>query len=230
MILRQEQAVGILTALAVLATLLLACGCAGCGSVLASAGRNTAVGALDAVTDKAATERLEALAAATAKAARDEALGPATVAAAEKLVAVAGVSVQRAIDNLATDTLQTKVRRAVRAAMDEALGRYTLQEASALREEMAGMPLQRDLDALIDAAAPHLSIVAKQVVESALQGAIIELAPLKKEGDEEAERWRPIALGFAVGCACLMVCLAFAVFAVRSHRQVIEKLLAQRRG
>ena len=203
--------------------LLLALEVCGCGSYFTSVGHNAATGALDAVTSDDAKKKLAGLTTDATKAAREEALGSTTDAELQKLVSDTGASARAQLNDLITDALREKIRQTIRMAIDEALGKYTLKEADAFREELVGLPLQRDLDALIDAAAPHLASATKQAVDQALRGAVqTTVTPLKADVDAEAAKWRPVAIGFAIGCGCLVVCLIFAVILIRGHKRLLD--------
>jgi len=209
--------------------------CCGCGSLFNGVGQNTAAGAITAATDADSQKKIDNVVTEATKAARDEALGPNTDAALQKLIAdtdvklqaivtETGKSAQGQLDGM-TASLQQRVQKTIRLTIDEALGATTIAEADALREELVGTPLQKDVDALIDSAAPHINQVVQQAVQQAVQTSI---APIKTTADAEAAKWEPIAIGFAVGAALLIVCCVILVHVLRAHRQVIDKLMAQR--
>ncbi len=207
--------------------------CCGCGSYFTGWGHDAASGALGAVTSQEAEQKLNALTTGAVKAARDEALGPATDADLQKLVRNMGTATRAQLDEMVqevTATLQAKLREMLRGAIDEALGATTLKRVGGLREELAGSPLQRDLDALIDSASPHLTKAVQEAVQASIAPIKIEVSTLKTDADAEVAKWKPLAIGFAVGCGCLVICLIFGAFTLRSHRQIIEKLLCAKQG
>ena len=215
--------------------LLLALGLCGCGSTyFTGLGHDAAQGALNAVTSDAAKKQLSGLSTAATKAARDEALGPTTDAELQKLVLSTGKTTRAQVDELVagliTEALQAKLKQTVRQAIDEAFGKTTLKEAAALREELVGTPLQQDLDHLIDAAAPRLAKAVQQAVQASVAPLTKDANQLKTEADQEAAKWRPVAIGFAVGAGILLICLIFSAFVILNHRRVIEALAKQRAG
>lgn len=203
--------------------------CCGCGSYFTNMGHNAANGALDAVTSDDAKKKLAGLTTEATKAARDEALGPDTDAKLQKLITDAGVTTRAQLEQLITDALQERIRKTVRIAVDEVGSPKTLSDADTLRERLVGAPLQKDLNDLIDAAAPHLAAAVQQSVQSSLQPIKAEESSIKTAADAEAAKWKPIAIGFAVGSGFLVVCLVFAYLLLRHHRQVIETLVAARK-
>ncbi len=212
-----------------LIVLLLALEVCGCGSYFTGVGHDAASGALSAVTSDDTKKKLVSLTTEAVKGARDEALGPTTDAELQKLVNDTAATTRAQLNEMITVTLQERVRQTIRLAIDEALGKYTLKEADTLREELFGVPLQHDLDQLIDAAAPHLTQAVQGAVQQAVQTAIqTSVTPLKTDVDQEAAKWRPIAIGFAVGTCLLVICLIFVAFALVSHRKVIEALVKER--
>lgn len=209
----------------------------GCGSYFTNMGHNAANGALDAVTSDDAKKKLAGLTTDATKAARDEALGPDTDAKLQKLITDAGLTTRQQLEQLITDALQERIRKTVRIAVDEVGSPMTLKEADALREELLGAPLQKDINDLIDAAAPHLAAAVQQSVQSSLQPIKTEESAIKTAADAEAAKWKPIAIGFAVGSGFLLVCLILAVILIRGHRKMIDKhqeiiasLIAQRKS
>jgi hypothetical protein len=214
-------------------------GC-GCGSYFTGIGQNAAAGAVNGATSNDATNKLSGLTTAATKAARDEALGPTTDADLKKLIADLDPELQKVItdtgtttraqlNTLITQALQEKVQKALRLSIDEALGAKTMTEANALREELVGPPLQKDLDAIIDSVAPHLAQAVQQAVQSSLAPLQTDVTSIKSQADLEAAKWKPIAIGFGVGTGILLICLVLAVYVVRSHHQVIQTLVRERK-
>lgn len=218
---------------------LLTCGC---GAYFTGAGHDAAQGAVNAVTsddskkklmaletnaiatatDDENKKRLTALVTALTKAAREDALGPETSAAIQKLVKETGITTRAELDQIITAKLQDKLRETVRKILDEALGPATVKETGVLREELLGKPAQDDVNALIDAAAPHLAAATQQAVQAALVPVKSETDSLRTAADSEAAKWKPIAIGFGVGGGCLLLCVVVLTIALRSHRKVIE--------
>jgi hypothetical protein len=221
-----------MTPVARLALLLLILACCGCGSYFTGVGQSVGAGIVSGATSDDAKKKLSGLTADAVKAARDEALGPKTDAELRKLIADTDVELQKLVadtgaatraqvNEVLTRTLQERLRQTIRLTIDEAFGPTTLREAGVLREELVGPPLQRDVDALIDAAAPHLAKAVQQAVQ-------VSITPLKTSADEEAAKWKPIAIAFAVGTGFLLICFAFGVYVIQGHRKVIHTLLTQR--
>ena len=208
----------------------------GCASYYTASGRAAAEGALDDLTGPDAGARYAAVAAETTRAAgaaaRSELLGLETQVAATALIKTVGdtaksevAGVVRAAGGGARAELlkeRTDLLKTVRLALDEALSKETLREVAALREELAGAPLQDDLDAIVDSAAPHLAVA----VTTALGKVVL---PVQAAADAEAAEWRPVAIAFAVGCGLLVVCLGFAGWLIRGHQQTIRALAAGER-
>jgi hypothetical protein len=207
------------------AAVLLAC--AACVD-FSGIGHRTAAGAVDEVTTDASADRLAELAAKVSAAAAAGALGDASDLAVDRLVAAAGESARREIDAMITVRLQAKLRETVRLSLDEALGRATQREVDAIREELVGPPLRADLDALIDAAAPHLADALQKAVSASITPVEAQVAQAKTEADQEAAKWRPIAIAFACGAGLLIVCLVLAVVLIRGHVKTIGALLRER--
>lgn len=222
--------------LAILAVALLPTGCA---SYYAASTHAAAQGALDTLTGPAANVRYAATVATVVQtagaAARTELERPETIAALTALVTGEGAALRTAV----ASTVQTagaaaraeldrtllaeqgQLRQTVRLVIDEALGAKTQQEIAALREELAGAPLQHDLGAAIDSAAPHPTAAVTAAV-----GKVV--LPVQAAADAEAARWRPIAVWFAVGCALLLFCLVLAAWIIREHQRTIRTLVEQR--
>jgi len=177
---------------------------------------------LDAGAAFAATGATVAKAAASA--ARDEVLGFETDEDVARLVAVAGVSARAEVDDLVTQDLRPRLRQTIRLVIDEALGGATLREVAALREELAGPPLRQDVGALIDAMGPHLTQVAQAAVAGALGPVQTDVTQAKVAADAEAAKWKPIAIGLAVGAALLLACLALAVRLIGHHTRTIAAM------
>jgi hypothetical protein len=207
----------------------------GCSAYYAASGHAAAQGALDDLAGPDAGARYAAVAAEATRAARDELLGTETRADAIALVhaagqraqveaaAVVGAAGEAAALHLSAVTRAeaSELRQAVRLVIDEALNDRTLKEVAALREELAGAPLQANLNAAVDSAAPHLAAAITQ----ALSGVA---APVRAAADAEAARWKPIAVAFAAGCGLLLLCLGFAAWLIRGHQQTIRALAARR--
>ena len=207
--------------------------CCGCGTYFTGLGHNVATGALDEVTGDAGTKRLTDLEKKVVTTARDEALGPTTDAELQKLITDTGITTRAQLNELIagliTSALQEKLRETVRIAVNEALGSTTLKEVATFRETMVGMPLQKDLDDLIDSASPHLTRALSAAVHQAVQQAItVSIAPIKTDVDQEAAKWKPIAIGFAVGCGLLLIGLIFGGYVLWNHAKVIKRLTSGR--
>ncbi len=99
-----------------------------------------------------------------------------------------------------------------------------------LREELAGPGLQKDVDDLIDSAEPHLNQAVQQAVQAALQPVKVEVSNLQTQASAEATTWKPIAIGFGIGAAILLICLILAVVLVRNHTNTIRTLVARGSG
>jgi hypothetical protein len=202
--------------------------CTACSPTFTSWGHAATAGAVEELTGDAGTQALSALASSAAKAAtdsaRDELLGQVTRDDIVRLEVAAGDGARAQLERLITVRLQERIRQTLRLSIDEALGARTRAEVDALREELAGDPLRLDVEALIDEAAPHLA----QAVQAAVAGAVMPLqtdvAKAQAAADLEAAKWRPIAIGFAVGAGLLLVCLVLAITLIRSHQKTIVAL------
>lgn len=203
------------------ASLAIALTCCGCGSYFKGVGQNAATGAVDGITTDDSKKKLTGLVTDATKAARDEALSPETDQKVQKLITDSGATARAQLETLTT-SLQTRLRQTVRLSLDELGSPKTLKDADALREELVGPPLQKDVNDLIDAAAPHLASAVQQAVQSSLAPLKTEEATLKADADQEASKWKPIAIGFGVGTGILLVCLVFAAFLLRHHRRLID--------
>jgi hypothetical protein len=192
----------------------------GCGAYYTASGHAVAAGALDDLTSPAADAKYAEAATITTRAAavaaRTELLGPETNAASAALVKSIGAAAQTEVSGViraAGDSARTQLR----LVMDEALGAAALKEIAALREQLVGAPLQNDLNTTIDSAAPHLTAAVSQALTK------ITL-PVQAAADAEANKWRPIATAFAVGCGLLFVCLGFAGWLIREHQKTIRSI------
>jgi hypothetical protein len=211
----------------------------GCGTYYTASARDAAQGALDTLAGPAADARYAQAATTVVQtagaAARTEILGPATATVLTALttgegtvlraevastVQTAGTAARAEIaQTLAVEAVQ--LRTALRLVLDEALGPATQREVAALRETLAGAPLQHDLDTVIDSATPHLTAA----VTAAVGGVVL---PVQAAADAEATHWRPIAIAFAIGCALLLLCLGFAAWIIREHQRTIRMMVGQR--
>lgn len=214
---------------------------AGCGAAITNASRSAATGALGA-----AQERVPALAASAAasaaSAARDQVLGAVTDEDVRTLVATADAQFTEDAETLVKQlaaTLQTRVRETVtstlRLSIDEALGARSQAEVDALRERLVGAPLQQDVNALIDAAQPHLAKALQAAVmplatqlsaqvTTDLHTALVDANKLKADADAAAAHWKPIAIALAISVVAFAAALGFAVMLVRKHTRTIQVL------
>jgi hypothetical protein len=209
----------------------------GCASTFTGWGHDAAKGALDATTDDDAKKKLSGV----VGAARDEGLGPNTDAEIRTLETNAIATARAQIDLFITEEVKKlgpMIQAAVRRTIDEALGPSTQKEigtarealvgppliadADNLREELFGQPLQKDLTAL----GPVIQQTVHNAVTQAVQDA---LSPIQTAANQEAAKWKPIAIGFAVGTACLLITLIVLVYVLRSHRQLINVMLEERK-
>jgi hypothetical protein len=195
----------------------------GCGSYFTEAGHDLTVGAMQEATSDASKKKLTELATSAVQGARNEALGSTTQADIDKLVVSIGDSVRAQLNTLITAQLQAELRQLVVVIVNDLLGANTLHKADELREELVGAPLQKDIDALIAIEVPKITIAIEHSIQT-------PLAPIVNTVDQEAAKWKPIAVGFAVGSGCLLLCLVFALLIIRSHHNTIVKLLRERPG
>jgi hypothetical protein len=201
---------------------LIVIACCGCGAFFTGMGHDAATGAVNAVTSDDSKKKLSDLTTEATKAARDEALGQTTDDDIQKLIKNAGITTRAELEALITATFQARLRQTIRLAVDEMLGTKTLADADALREELLGKPFQDDLNAALDAAGPHLATAAQKAVQASLVPINTETNTLKTTADAEAAKWKPIAIGFGIGGACLLACLVVLLIVLRSHRKIIE--------
>jgi len=217
-----------------LKAVVLACALAtiGCGAAITDAGRSATTGAIDAVTKKeSALAEDEAKLVAVA---RETAIGAGAREDVKKLTDMINVELQKALADTNTNVeidvraLAGRLRQELRLTIDESLGGPTLKEADALREQLMGPPLQKDVNALIDTVGPHLAQMVQGAVEQALKAAQktanTEASELSQEADAAAAKWRLVAIGFAVGGVALLVSLAIAIRRVTHYQRTIAAL------
>ncbi len=216
---------------------LLALALTGCSPPFAAWGHDAAKGALDATTDDAAKKQV----AEVVGAARDEGLGPNTDAKLKTLEDNALARARTAIDAMIVAEIQKigpMLQAIIRKSIDEALGPTTqkeigqarenlvgpplLTDADNLREELFGPPLQKDLAAL----GPVIQTTVHDAVTHALKDTI---TPIQTAADQEAAKWKPIAIGIGVGGVMLLITLIITVHVLRSHRKLIDTLLEERK-
>ena len=219
-------------------------GCQGCAPYFVAVGKDASSGAVDGLTTPDAEKKLAALTAAATKAARDEALGPATKEEVlsllrsidpelQTVIAHSGKTAGGQVEALLGPTLQARMKKVVRASIDEALGPATQAEVSALREELLGVPLQKDLDEAIDSASPHLAQAVAQAVTASLVPVQADIGKIQQSADAEAGKWKPVAIGFGIGTALLLACVALLGWVVRGHHKTIQAMrseMARARG
>lgn len=214
------------------ALLCLLAECQGCAPLLSGASHDATSGVVSDLTSPATEKRLGVLAATATSAARDEALGPKTQAEAsalvaaldpevQKLVAHTGAGARAQVDALVAGLVETRVRQAVRIAIDEALSPATELEADDLREQLLGAPLQKDVNAAIDSASPHLASAVAAAVKAGL-------APVNADASRQEAKWEPIAVGLGVGVGLFFVCLLLAAWVIHTHHGVIAALMKER--
>jgi len=134
---------------------------------------------------------------------------------------IAGADAQLSVDTQAlTKALSERLRESLRLTIDEALGPATLVKADALRETALGAPLRGDVDALIDAAAPHLAQAMRASVEGALAPLQADAARARADVAADIAKWRWLAIGLAV-------CTTVAIVVIHQHRRRIVELEAR---
>jgi hypothetical protein len=195
--------------------IVLSCGCA---PYYTEVGHDITVGAMAEATSTASKKQLTELVVTATQGARDEALGQTTKEDIDNLVVSFGDSIRAQLNTLVTTELRTELRELVRVIVNELLGTNTMNKIGILREELVGAPFQRDIDAVIAAEVPKITAA----IQTGIQ---IPLTPILNEADQEAAKWKPIAIGFAVGSGFLCLCLIFAYSIIRGHRQIITTLL-----
>jgi hypothetical protein len=197
--------------------LLLMTGCAG---PLTNLGKDVATGITNSITSDAGSTELSTLTTELVASARNEALGPETKAQIQVLLAGAGDTANAEIQAILAP-LKGQLQAIIRGAIDEALDEKTMEEVGALREQIVGAPLRNDLQLAVNGLTPQID----QAVQSAINASV---APLKATADAEATKWKPIALGFAIGSGFLFIglILGLIMFIIheRSHAKVIEAL------
>lgn len=187
--------------------LLLGAALFGCAGYAQQVSRQAAEGVVQGATTGQAAIDVAALSRSVVASARDEALGPATEALLAKLVRDLGEEVRRQVATIIT-------RELVRALVDEALGQQTRAEVAAIRETMFGAPLQQDVDALVADAVPKIVQAASVQLQSTI-------GPIEAKADQEAAKWRPVAIGFAAGSMLLLAGLAILL---HHHRRLLTSL------
>ncbi len=222
---------------AAVALMLCACFCVSCASYVKGTASTAATTAVSTVTDPQSKKELDALVTSVVDTARDQALGPDTQAKLTALVQALGAQLQVLVKTLAAE-LRAELLSTRDAALDwtlhdqvgklreELLGEETrrllaklladlLADAGPLREQLVGAPLRQDADALLADVGPRLD-------------ALVQSALSKARADADAEIAKYKLLLAAAGLVLVGV-LVVAVFLVRSHRKIIDALLAQQR-
>ena len=196
----------------------------GCGAYFTNAGKNAGTGLAQGLESDESKKKLSDMATEATKASRDELLGQTTDDDIKKLIKDAGDQTRAELDTLITATLQNKLRETIRMAVNEFFSGHTMGEVDDLREHVVGPPLQKDIDDLIDHAMPHLTTALTKAVQDSLQPIKVETSSLKSQADEEAQKWKPIAIGFGIGAVALLIAVLFMGHTLRHHRRLIEKL------
>jgi hypothetical protein len=192
--------------------LLLLTSCAGSLSNLTD---HATQGAIDVLTSNDNANKLSSLATHVVSSARDEALGSTTNQEIQNLISDSGQTSQAEINKIIS-VFQQQLVSSIRLVLDEVFSKTTFQEVGNLRENLIGQPFRDDLNRAILEASPQLN----QAIQLAIQ---TSFSPIKIEADVEAQKWKPIALTFAIGCVFLLISLILGFFlALRSHRKVIE--------
>lgn len=194
-----------------LALYLVSC-CTGCAGYYHDAAQSAANGAAAGLV--ANDPGLARLGSDIAGAARDQVFGPVAQAEldalANGLVRTASTLLAQRIHDIVQQELQVLLA-SLPDIRETLVGTPLRDDGAALREELFGAPMRADLDALIDAEVPRLTAALA-----------LQARPVEQNLDSEIAKWRPIAIGFAVGCASLLVGLALLL---HRHNQIIEKVL-----
>ena len=115
--------------------------------------------------------------------------------------------------NAAAGAVQAVTAPSAQQALEGLASGAASAAASSAREQVLGPVARRELDKMIDEAAPHLA--------AAVQGAI---APVIAKADAEEKTWRNVALGLGAGALAILLVLWFAVAELRAHRRQIATL------
>jgi hypothetical protein len=200
------------------------CGCAG---ALTNLGHDVSQGAFNTITSDAGASELSGLTKDIVASARDEALGPETNKQMQLLLSDANKTIEAELTKL-LEMVRQQLRLVIREAIDEALGEKTIQEIGAMREQLAGAPLREDLRLAIEGITPELDQAFVSAVNASVSPIKTQAELLKEQADAEAVKWKPIALGFVIGSAFLLIglILGLVLFVLheRSHRKIIEAL------
>ncbi len=209
--------------------------CVSCASYVNGTASTAATGAVSAVTDPQSKAELDALVTSVVGTARDQALGPETQAKLTALVQALGAQLQALVktfgDQLRAELLSTRdaaldktLHDQVSTLREELLGAETrrllaqllaeiLADAGPLREQLVGAPLRKDADALLADVGPRL--------DAAVQAS---LSKITAAADAEVAKYK---LLLAIAGVLLVGVVGAAIYLVRSHRKIIEALLAK---
>jgi hypothetical protein len=191
----------------------------GCSPYFTGVGHDLTAGAMQEATSTASKKALTELTVSAMQGARNEALGTTTQADLKALTSGLGDDIRAQLNGLITAELTTQLRQLIRTLIDEALGVTTLQEVGALREELVGTALQQDIDAIITSEVPKLT-------QSLQHNIKVSLAPIETTADNDLAKWKPIAIGFAIGSGLLLICMVIGlVLVLRSHQKVLEAVM-----
>jgi hypothetical protein len=185
----------------------------GCGATFSNIGKDTTHGVISVATDEESKKKIDSLLTDAVKSARDEALGATTQKELDAIVTNLKVQIKIAIQEALSDPATL---RSIDQAREELVGAPIRADGDALREELFGAPLQQDLNNLIDGASPHLI----QAIQGSVATIKIDASGLKTQADNEAAKWKPIAIGFAVGSGFLLVSLVVACFLLHYHMKM----------
>jgi hypothetical protein len=191
-----------------------------CGGTFTNAGHDAAQGVVQDITSADSEKKLQALVDQLVNSAREDLLGPKTDAEIQALIKSAGVTTRSALEDLISKYLRERLTRLVRTVMDEALGTTTIGEVDTLREHLVGQPLQDDLDKLVAHEVPNIQNAVHTAIQNELGPLKTDVASLKTQADSEAAKWKPVAIGFAVGTLLLLVCV---ILVIREIRHLAEK-------
>jgi hypothetical protein len=221
---------------ALLAALLLLCSVS-CASYVKGTSSTATTSAVATLTDDQSKKEFDALVTSAVAAARDQGFGPETQARLAAIVRALGEQLKALAsalgDQLRAQLLSTRdamldqtLDKGVVRLREELLGAETRQllqqllseivaSAGPLREQLVGAPLRDDADALLADIGPR--------IDAAVQAS---LAKIQADANAEIAKYK---LMLAASGVVLLIVVVGAIYVVRSHRKIIDSLLASRK-
>jgi len=210
--------------------------CVSCASYVKGTTSTATTSAVTALTDDQSKKEFDALVSSAVAAARDQGLGPETQARLAAIVQALGEQIKTLVNDLGNqlraqlvstrdaafdktlDSDVAKLREELLGAETKQLVQQLLSElvasAGPLREQLVGAPLRADADALLSEVGPR--------IDAAVQ---TSLTKIRTDADAEITKYKAL---IAVIGVLLLIVVGAAIVIVRSHRKMIDTLLADR--